>query len=442
MNIFIFLFISIVSCKLRFVYEIFRHGARSPIGLDNYKDILGQKWSYGDGELTPIGMRQHYLLGYRNKKRYANYLSPSFDSKEVYIISTDVNRTIMSAYAHLQGMYPPNTGPVLYDNQTDNVPPFNDTDYYDIIRELANNSLPYRSQVFPIHVLGSSDNYYKLNDAAICKGVANILEKNMKKKSVIDFIDNYTIKYSHFLKSLYNISSIDHGIIWKVSDAFVAGYTERKYYPEMNQSFYNYFYNESLYALDDGLFDEMFDDENFYLGRMSMSPIVRRILEWMEVRIEYDKNGKGYETYKAPKMALFSSHDTYLSAMEAYLRAVFYLDKFIYTPFASSLFFELHKNHHKDEYEVLAIFDDIILLNTTYTDFKNKVIEGSVSNDEINTFCSFNEYSYFPISEIPYCIITIILSIICIVLIIIVITLCYKKTNGNTQIISTYHNII
>lgn len=50
--------------KINFVFELTRHGARAPTtSADNY--------SVGAGMLTPQGMRQRYLLGRYNQKRYS-----------------------------------------------------------------------------------------------------------------------------------------------------------------------------------------------------------------------------------------------------------------------------------------------------------------------------------------------------------------------------------
>ena len=49
--------------KLHFVYELTRHGARAPTSA-------GDGYTVEAGMLTPQGMRQRYLLGQYNGKRY------------------------------------------------------------------------------------------------------------------------------------------------------------------------------------------------------------------------------------------------------------------------------------------------------------------------------------------------------------------------------------
>ncbi|CAI2347172.1 unnamed protein product [Caenorhabditis sp. 36 PRJEB53466] len=88
---------------------VWRHGDRAPTGTyptDVHKE---DSWPNGWGELTQLGMRQQYALGRLLYKKYVNtsrpLLSGSYNSKEVYIRSTDVNRTLVSALANLAGMF-------------------------------------------------------------------------------------------------------------------------------------------------------------------------------------------------------------------------------------------------------------------------------------------------------------------------------------------------
>ncbi|KAI6184457.1 Acid phosphatase [Aphelenchoides bicaudatus] len=90
---------------LVFLQTVWRHGDRTPTGT-----FPGDpnKWNRALGELTPRGMNQHFILGERLNQRYVQhikFLPESYDSTKVYVRSTDVNRTILSAVSNLIGFY-------------------------------------------------------------------------------------------------------------------------------------------------------------------------------------------------------------------------------------------------------------------------------------------------------------------------------------------------
>ena len=60
----IILLISITNqAELRWAFEIFRHGARTPYSgmTSDFKDCFNQQW-IGLKELTGVGLRQHFLV--------------------------------------------------------------------------------------------------------------------------------------------------------------------------------------------------------------------------------------------------------------------------------------------------------------------------------------------------------------------------------------------
>ncbi|KAK6732377.1 hypothetical protein RB195_016640 [Necator americanus] len=95
--------------RLLMVQVVWRHGDRAPVMTYPTDQHQEEAWPNGWGELTTLGMRQQYALGRVLHKRYINSSDPligrRYSSKQVYIRSTDVNRTLISAYANVAGMF-------------------------------------------------------------------------------------------------------------------------------------------------------------------------------------------------------------------------------------------------------------------------------------------------------------------------------------------------
>nr|XP_002131109.1 prostatic acid phosphatase [Ciona intestinalis] len=95
--------------QLVFVNLIWRHGARSPVRTYPTNPYNNQRvWPQGFGQLTQLGMQQHYKLGQYFRERYHSFLNVSFYNRsQIYIRSTDFDRTLMSAESNMAGLFPP-----------------------------------------------------------------------------------------------------------------------------------------------------------------------------------------------------------------------------------------------------------------------------------------------------------------------------------------------
>ncbi|XP_018565955.1 lysosomal acid phosphatase [Anoplophora glabripennis] len=94
--------------KLLAVAVYFRHGDRSPaksFPTDQFFTL--DNFPMGFGQLTNKGINRHYELGQWFRDRYSTFLPEQYSPKDILVMSTDVDRTLMSAAANLAGLYPP-----------------------------------------------------------------------------------------------------------------------------------------------------------------------------------------------------------------------------------------------------------------------------------------------------------------------------------------------
>ncbi|VDO24591.1 unnamed protein product [Onchocerca flexuosa] len=91
---------------LIYVQAIWRHGDRAPHQLPYPTDLNDQSfWPRGWSQLTNIGMKQLYDLGFFFRKRYNAYVG-EFTPANVRIVTSRSDRAIVSAQAMLRGLFP------------------------------------------------------------------------------------------------------------------------------------------------------------------------------------------------------------------------------------------------------------------------------------------------------------------------------------------------
>ncbi|VDP29712.1 unnamed protein product [Soboliphyme baturini] len=89
---------------------VWRHGHRTPTSFIP-TDVINNgpnTWPYGPGELTKLGMTQHFRLGKMIADRYVKeygLLDLNYSNHMLYIHSDDYNRTLSSAYGNLAGFF-------------------------------------------------------------------------------------------------------------------------------------------------------------------------------------------------------------------------------------------------------------------------------------------------------------------------------------------------
>ncbi len=148
-----------VQAKVKLVIDLIRHGARAPSSNSSFFPNI--TWTMSD-ELTPVGERQHCLLGRLRRLQYietAGLLPAAYDPTLIYVRSTDTRRTLMSAQAYLIGLYPTGLAQ-LNANQTSHAhdllkPPISLEIGDDIIDELKADAMPFSLPIIPVQSVNS-----------------------------------------------------------------------------------------------------------------------------------------------------------------------------------------------------------------------------------------------------------------------------------------------
>ena len=88
---------------------MFRHGDRTPVNTFEGDLYTEKDWEQygGFGQLTQTGMMQHFKYGQYLRDRYSSFLDPIYNRNKVFVRSTNVDRTLMSANSLLAGLFPP-----------------------------------------------------------------------------------------------------------------------------------------------------------------------------------------------------------------------------------------------------------------------------------------------------------------------------------------------
>ncbi|PZC80747.1 hypothetical protein B5X24_HaOG213971 [Helicoverpa armigera] len=92
------------------VFLVHRHGDRSSEKVqlflsDNPEELARMSEPYGFGQLTDSGKARSYALGQYLRHRYNALLSSSYDPSEIFVSSTESDRTQMTARIAVTGAY-------------------------------------------------------------------------------------------------------------------------------------------------------------------------------------------------------------------------------------------------------------------------------------------------------------------------------------------------
>eukprot|EP00357_Protocruzia_adherens_P033549 CAMPEP_0115010638 /NCGR_PEP_ID=MMETSP0216-20121206/23443_1 /TAXON_ID=223996 /ORGANISM="Protocruzia adherens, Strain Boccale" /LENGTH=339 /DNA_ID=CAMNT_0002378907 /DNA_START=990 /DNA_END=2009 /DNA_ORIENTATION=+ len=298
---------------------------------------------YGHAELSPTGMRQHYLLGKELRRRYVDkegLLSASYVPTELYVRSSDYNRTIQSAQSQLMGLYPPGSGPELESSYAMDhaVPPIHVEGAEDMKQDLGYKALPFYFQSIPIHVKE------RVAESALvpqygCPKMKTNVKQAMKNSEYINFVQDEIEPLKPLLEEMTGLSgdeiTADRTI--DIIDQFLVANFDGKRVPEgLDQATLSKFKE---------VFSWWFFRYKSALGenlRMMTSVFFKELNEWFNKVIAQETG---------VKFALYSAHDSTLSNLLNALNG-----QVRYITYASTIMFELHSGDRG--YYVKVLFND------------------------------------------------------------------------------------
>jgi hypothetical protein len=264
--------------KLVFTSILYRHGDRAPIEVFPTDPVPASFWYEGLQQLSQIGMRQHYHLGQFFYQRYAKELNSAFlfnnyTRTQIYVRSTDVDRTLMSAQCQLAGLFMPND------------------------EQKFVSDLPW--QPIPIHTVPTGEDsllrgydvdcpeYQKLHD-----DIPNTQEYKDVSKQYKDFFI--------FLAEKSGLSEVNMSNVWILSDTAYVQYVHNKPLSWVNDTVL-----EKLRILSGYDFKFMFDSTEKSL--LSCGRLVRSMIDEMNMK----ENGSCPEE----KIHFYSAHDTTVACL-------------------------------------------------------------------------------------------------------------------------------
>lgn len=393
--------------KLIFVYEHVRHGARAPSSgynsyFENGVDEYRVNWTF-DGELSPIGKKQHYLLGVRNRLRYGKENSglglidfTKYDPREILIHATEYNRTHQSINSELYGMYENYKEETL--NQEEESYYMVNTDYMkksdpelleainselkEVKNQVNNGSIPvFNIKPFPPNRIFLVDRCTKLDqyrDEKVGKVVKAFYDEFER-----DYKDNFLKFFNH--PEYFT----DYNKMKSITDHFICDYDNKKDLSIVTDSKIDLvkFLNFSKRFYGNFIFNWFIDE---YTSGLEETHLMQDLIGYMERRIKF----KNEITYKAPKMVMDCGHDTTVGPIARYMSSAFNIKYHEFCEFACNVFYELYEEED-GKYTVDYYLDDELLIDKMDFETFKKKMESKYWNDTFAAeFCGKEEDTY------------------------------------------------
>ena len=399
-----------VKDELRWTFELINHGARSPHkGLDSdFKDFSGHVW-IGQNELTGVGLRQSFLIGYRDKLRYIDekgLISKEYDPREMLVYASENNRTLMSANSLLHGLYPPGTGPTIDPDLVDRAVPPVDSSLYKEEKERLDNcnhtALPDRMNLIPVHINFAHEYFTQYETSKKCGYLKKYEDENKKRDEVVDFLKEMNNKYKN-LKKIFpdqtDVSLNDYEFAYTFFDTLYCLYNDGadEFDDILTKLDMKDKEEEVIKDCKDFLFlntvGKGVDNDREFINYL-VSPLFNKIISFIDLRIQKDLEGnKEYRGYDLPYYYIISGVANSCGAFMSFMNK--YFNTSINMPdFATNLHLELYLENKgtgkisESDYRIEYYYNDDFLLSIPYIEFKKAIQNDLYNKTEIIEFCS------------------------------------------------------
>ena len=288
----------------RLVFELFRHGARNPLGEMKPFKIVSTRETYKD--LTTTGMRNHYMLGSLIRQKFPDIIPKSFRDLSIKVSAT--RRTVASALSQLTSLTS-DFNQVEVENQANKdlwTPP-NSTVSGDASKKSA---LPEKLNVFPLDIEGKDTNFMFWADD--CKKVGpdyDALKKEYKDK----LKDQLNASYKVYEKYGYDPKVLFEDKVWTVSNIY--SLTDTLIAKIFNDKDFVFAYELLLHADIIHSFHEFSNGQDEDINKVFNTQMYD---SWLDKISDMESELKGKDV-KADKLGLYSAHDTNISIAAASL---------------------------------------------------------------------------------------------------------------------------
>jgi len=304
-------------------HVVFRHGDRTPCNFypnDPHKDR--SEWPVGPGQLTAKGKRMHFHLGKWLRKRYSHLLGPDYSETEVWVRSTDIDRTLMSAQANLAGMFPPTEAMRWLDN------------------------FPW--QPVPVHTLPLNQDSV-LGEKAECPRAEQLLNEVLEGEEMKRILESHSelLDYisEHSGRPVTNVMELDY-----LYDTLLVETIYNKTLPEWTKAVFPGGEFERLRLM---LFS--LSTANHQLARLKGGPFIKEMLEHFTFLIEKQTEVVNHVLEKKAKLLyVYSGHDTSIATILNSLNVF----NGLAPPYASAVLLELFKREEGKHFVRLAYKND------------------------------------------------------------------------------------